>query len=248
MTVRVPKLAYAAVWLAGLALVWQLLPAPMPSLGDIARAFPGLWERGLVEALSTSLSLNLEAIALSSVIALAVAYATVLPAMRPIASGLSKLRFSGLVGWSFVLAVIAGGGHELKLWLLVFGMTPFAITQMASLVADIPRERFEHARTLGLPRWRIAGEVVVLGTADAALEAIRHNAAMGWMMLTMVEGLVRSEGGVGVMMLDANKHLQLDAVFALIATVLAVGVIQDYALGWLRRAVCPYASLVVERS
>jgi NitT/TauT family transport system permease protein len=76
----------------------------------------------------------------------------------------------------------------------------------------------------------------VLGTADAAVEAIRQNAAMGWMMLTMVEGLVRSEGGVGVLMLDANKHLQLDAVFALIATVIAVGIVQDYAFGWLRRA------------
>jgi ABC-type nitrate/sulfonate/bicarbonate transport system permease component len=49
-------------------------------------------------------------------------------------------------------------------------------------------------------------------------------------------------------MLDANKHLQLDHVFALIATVLAVGVIQDYALGWLRRVLCPYAALVAERS
>ena len=90
-------------------------------------------------------------------------------------------------------------------------------------------------------------EVVVLGTADRALEALRQSAAMGWMMLTMVEGVVRSEGGLGAMMLNENKHLQLDAVFALIFVVLIVGVAQDWALAWLRRTVCPYAELATER-
>jgi len=242
------RLIYSIATAIAFALVWQAMPAPMPTPAETARAFATLWQRGLFDELGTSIVLNLEAIAVSSAIALVLAYATVVPAMRPLATGLSKLRFSGLVGWSFVLAVLVGGGHELKLTLLVFGMTPFALTQMTAIVAAIPREQFDHARTLGLPAWRVACEVVVLGTADATLEAIRQNAAMGWMMLTMVEGLVRSEGGAGVMMLDANKHLQLDHVFALIATVLAVGVIQDYALGWLRRVLCPYAALVAERS
>jgi NitT/TauT family transport system permease protein len=81
----------------------------------------------------------------------------------------------------------------------------------------------------------------------AALEELRQSAAMGWMMLTMVEGVVRSEGGLGAMMLNENKHLQLDAVFALIAVVLIVGVAQDWALAWLRRTACPYSELATER-
>ena len=68
-----------------------------------------------------------------------------------------------------------------------------------------------------------------------------QNAAMGWMALTMVEGLVRSEGGIGALMLNENKHLDLDAVFALIGVVLVVGIAQDVALAWLRRTACPYA-------
>jgi NitT/TauT family transport system permease protein len=93
----------------------------------------------------------------------------------------------------------------------------------------------------------VVWEVVIRGTADQALEALRQNAAMGWMMLTMVEGVVRSEGGIGAMMLNENKHLQLDAVFALIGVVLVVGVVQDAALAWLRRTVCPWAELACER-
>jgi NitT/TauT family transport system permease protein len=57
----------------------------------------------------------------------------------------------------------------------------------------------------------------------------------------MVEGVVRAEGGIGTLMIDEQKHLRLDAVFALILVVLAVGALQDHALASLRRAVCPYA-------
>src|SRR5439155_19096577 len=141
----------------------------------------------------------------------------------------------------FVLTLYASGGRQLEEWMLVFGIAPYFATAMVSAIADIPQQRFDHARTLGMSEWRVAWEVVVRGTADTAVETLRQCAAMGWMMLTMVEGLVRSEGGIGVMMIDENKHLQLDAVFALILVVLAVGIAQDRALSWLRRVVFPYA-------
>ena len=48
---------------------------------------------------------------------------------------------------------------------------------------------------------------------------MRQNAAMGWMMLTMVEGISRSEGGVGAMLLNQNKHFHLSAVFAIQLTI-----------------------------
>jgi NitT/TauT family transport system permease protein len=172
----------------------------------------------------------------------------VLPAVRPLVAGLSKLRFTGMVGWGFVLALYARGGHQLALWMLVFGMTPFFLTSMAAVVAAIPRDRFDHARTLQMGEWRVVWEVIVRGTLDQALEVLRQNAAMGWMMLTMVEGIVRSERGLGTLLLNENKHLQLDAVFAMILVVLLVGALQDGALAWLRRALCPAADLVKERS
>ncbi len=67
-------------------------------------------------------------------------------------------------------------------------------------------------------------------------------------MLTMVEGVVRSEGGIGTMLLDQNKHFHLPAVVALVGVVIIVGTLQDFALKRLRRAVCPYADLKSERS
>ena len=35
--------------------------------------------------------------------------------------------------------------------------------------------------------WRVVWEVVVRGTRDQAIDVMRQNAAMGWMMLTMAK-------------------------------------------------------------
>jgi NitT/TauT family transport system permease protein len=169
------------------------------------------------------------------------------PFMRPIATAVSKGRFLGLIGLTFVFTLLLGGGRPLKLALLVFGMTVFFVTSMADVVASIPKETFDHARTLRMGEWRVVWEVVVLGTKDKAIEVLRQNAAIGWMMLTMVEGISRAEGGLGAMLLNQNKHFHLAEVFAVQILILAVGVLQDYGIGALKRLVAPYAALTLER-
>lgn len=247
--VPVPAVAlYAAVSAATFLFAWQVSASSLPRPAEVWAALATLWhDKGLFDHLATSVALNAEAIAWAAGLTFALAYLTVLPAARPLVAALSKLRFTGMVGWAFVFTLYAENGHQLKLWMLVFGTTPFFLTAMAAVVADIPKERFDHARTLKLGEWRVVWEVVIRGTLDQALEALRQSAAMGWMMLTMVEGVVRSEGGIGALMLNENKHLDLASVFALIGVVLLVGVVQDLALGWLRRAACPYADLGCER-
>jgi NitT/TauT family transport system permease protein len=81
------------------------------------------------------------------------------------------------------------------------------------------------------------------GKLDQTLDAIRQNAAMGWVMLSMVEGLVRSEGGIGLLLLTNSKFLNLNAIFAIQLTILAYGILQDYILQWIRTLVCPYVAL-----
>jgi NitT/TauT family transport system permease protein len=232
-----------------LLLIWinspfKVLPQPM----EVFRAFENLWmNQGLARELWTSFMLNVEALALSTLLSLALSYLTVLPFFRPVALAVSKGRFLGLIGLTFVFTLMVGGGRPLKLALLVFGMTVFFITSMASVVLEIPRERFDHARTLRMGEWQVVWEVVILGTADRAIEVLRQNAAIGWMMLTMVEGISRSEGGIGAMLLNQNKHFHIAEVFAIQLTILFVGLFQDYLIGGLQRLLCPYAGLVLEK-
>lgn len=240
-------------WLIGLQLVmlffiWFFSPTVfLPKPREVFQALGEMWQAGLGGELITSFTLNLEAIALSTVLSLLLAYLTVVPFFRPIVTLLSKLRFLSMVGLTFFFTLMATTGHELKLFLLVFSVSVFFVTGMAEVVASIPKERFDLARTLRMGEWRVVYEVVVLGQADKAFEMLRQNAAMGWMMLTMVEGISRSEGGVGAMLLNQNKHFHLSAVFAIQITILLLGLGQDYFIGLLRNVFCPYASLTLER-
>jgi NitT/TauT family transport system permease protein len=88
---------------------------------------------------------------------------------------------------------------------------------------------------------------VVLGQIDKAFDVLRQNAAIGWMMLTMIEGMTRGDGGVGAMLLNANKHFYLNAVMAIQITILLMGLGQDWLIGGGKRLFCPYADLAMER-
>lgn len=238
-----------AVQIALALLIWWLSPwAVLPKPPEVFSALGRLWsEQGLGQELLTSVGMNLQALLMTAILSLGLSYLTVLPAIRPIVAAISKGRFLGLIGLTFVFTLMVGGGRPLKLALLVFGMTVFFITSMASVVEEIPKSAFDHARTLRMSEWRAVWDVVILGTMDKAIEVFRQNAAIGWTMLTMVEGISRSEGGVGAMLLNQNKHFHLAEVFAIQILILLVGLGQDYLIGVAKRLLCPWAELTLER-
>lgn len=237
----VQAVAFLAAWTLGDAFS---IPGPYEVLKAIVRLIK---EDGLLYELGGSLRINLEAILLSTCISLGLGYFTVLPVARPIVELCSKARFFSLTGFITVFTFAFGGGHWLKVSLLTFGMSVFFVTSMASVVASIPKSEWDQSRTLRMGDWRSVWENVVLGKADEAFEMLRQNAAIAWMMLTMVEGLVRSEGGIGGIMLASAKYRQFDAVFAVQIVVLLVGIAQDQGIAYLKSLLCPYASLILER-
>jgi NitT/TauT family transport system permease protein len=232
--------AALALWTFGVS---SLIPTP----AAIARAWVDMMFRGdLASELAASTTLACEAVAITFAISLAVSYATVLPFFRPLGQVVSKMRFLSLVGLSFVFTLLVSGGHGLKLWLLVFGMTVFYVTSMVEEIANIPKNEFSHARTLGMGEWRVVWEVIILGRLDRAFEILRQNFAVAWMMITMVEGISRAEGGVGAMLLSQNKHFRLDAVFAIQITIFALGIGIDYLFGVTKGFLFPYSTLTTE--
>ncbi|MGD0910033.1 MAG: nitrate ABC transporter permease [Candidatus Acidiferrales bacterium] len=229
-------------------LIWSFSPSALiPKPGEVLKALGDMWQQGLGAELITSFYLNLESIALATILSLLLAYATVMPFFRPVVALLSKFRFLSLVGLTFFFTLLARSGHELKLSLLVFSVTVFFVTGMADVINSVPKEMFDLARTLRMGEWRVVWEVIVLGQIDKVFDVLRQNAAIGWMMLTMVEGIVRSEGGVGTILLDQNHHFRLAAVFAIQVTILLLGLLQDYGIGIIKNMLCPYAVLTLER-
>lgn len=228
-------------------LVWTFSPfALLPKPEEVLGAFSDLWEQGLGAELFTSFCLNVQAIIVGSVLSLLLAYSATMPFFRPMVSVIGKLRFLSLAGISLVFTLMATSRHELKLSLLVFSISVFFVTSAMDVIACIPREQFDLARCLHMSEWRVVWEVIVLGQFDKMFDVIRQNAAMGFMMLTMVEGIARGDGGIGEVLLDQNRHFRIEAVFAIQIVILATGIFQDYVIGWLKAQCCRYAFMTVE--
>lgn len=241
----VSKIAFIQVLI--LLGIWVMAPQPIPTPQEVLAAWASLLGNGLLWELRVSFVTNLEAILLSAIISIFIAYLTVLPAMRSVATAVASARYFGVTGFVVLFTLSFGAGQGLRIALLTFCIVPFFVSSLVAIVAAIPREEWNHARALRLSPWRSVWEVVVLGRADQALDSLRQNASIGWMALTMVEGLSRSEGGIGVMMLDQNKHFNLASVFAIQGTIFILGVFQDFILAKLRQVACPYADLSLER-
>lgn len=221
----------------------------LPGLRDIWTALADLWwEGGLGPELFTTLRLIGVSLGVSVAISLPIAWASAFRPLRPIAGAASKLRFLGLTGLVFPFTLATGGGFALKVALLAFGMSTFLVTAVARIVVEIPSARLDYARSLGASEARVFWEIVVRGTLDRTLDAVRQNVAMGWATITMVEGIARSEGGVGALLLAENKHFRLAEVYAVLLVVLLVGLLIDLAMGVLANVVCPHARFQSKRS
>jgi NitT/TauT family transport system permease protein len=246
---RQTYLAIAAAWAVLVLLLWLFGPGFFPTPGRVLGALRTLvTEGGLLGELLTSLTLFAEALVIAGLLSMGLAYLSVVPALRPIISALTKARFLSLVGLTFVFTMLVGGGHPLKLSLLVFGISAFLLTSMMDVVQAVPTEKLDHARTLRMGDWRVVWEVVILGQMGLAFDALRQNAAIGWMMLTMVEGIARSEGGIGALLIDQNKHFHLAGIIAIQIVFLVAGFFQDAFLAWLKSVLVPFAALATDRN
>ena len=241
--------AMATIQIVIALFLWMWLPgAIIPTPSDVLSAFGDIWGNGFGQEMITSFWLCIQAIFYTAIISLLISYLTVIPFFRPIGTFVTKGRFLGLTGFTFIFTLIASSGHQLKLLLLVFGMSVFFVTSMLAVIETIPKSEFDYARTLRMSEWRVVWEVVILGRMSEAIDVMKQNFAMGWIMLTMVEGIVRSEGGVGKFLLDSNKHFALAEIFAIQITIFILGLVIDYAIGMFNRVICPYAFLSRERA
>lgn len=231
------------VWFSVVLACWAWFrPEVFPSPVEVLSAFPGLWMNGLAEDLITSLTTLAQATGLSILVALPLSYVSRVPFIFPVATGLTKLRFLSPVAFLTLLLHTLNSGHQVKIGMLFLGLTFWLLTSMLTTVQNIPDAAFDDTRTLKMGEWRGTWYVVVRGTVDSAFDAIRMNTAMGWGMLMMVESLLRSEGGIGVLVANQERHLNFPELWMLLGVSVGVGILLDAGISWLKQNSCPWVT------
>ncbi|MEO8403427.1 MAG: ABC transporter permease subunit [Chitinophagaceae bacterium] len=194
----------------------------------------------LMDNILVSLTLTLKAMLYSIIITLVFSYLSVLPFFKSIALFLVKCRYLTLTGLIFIFTLLTQDGSQLKLSLLIAGIVPFFVTSFLSVIVHINKQEYELCQTLGYNSWQTLYEVVIVGKADQVLEILRQNFAIAWLMITLVEGLSMSEGGIGTLLIKYNKYNDLTNVLALQVVIFMIGIGFDYLLGSLKKWLFPY--------
>lgn len=249
------KLPKTAVWglLAAEAIValiaWELsgeglIPGPVKVGSALVKV---LGSAAFMENFIASLFLTFKGMGISILIALVISYLSLVPLFKPLADLVVRLRYLTLTGLIFLFMMLTQNGGQLKLSLLIFGIVPFFVTSLLSIIADIDRQEQELCKTLRMGPWRTLWEIVIVGRLDQVLDVMRQNFAIAWMMITMVESLSMSEGGLGTMLIKSNKYMDISTVFALLIVIFLVGLFFDWLLGRLRAWLFPYTRLQIAK-
>lgn len=236
------QLAIAIFWVV-IGLGWfelghsKLIPPP-------SKIAVSLWtmvnSAGFYDDLVASLVTTLKAMGYSILITVLIVYSSTIQVFSPLAEFISKCRYLTLTGLVFVFTVISDNISDVKMYLLIFGITPFFVTSFLSTVKCTPPQQIQKGYVNRLGRWGTLLEVIIVGKMDVLFEVMRQNFAISWMMITMVEGYAMNEGGIGTLLIKSNKYLNLAPVFAMLVVIFTMGLLFDVALGQIRRFLFPY--------
>ncbi len=224
--------------------VGGLIPTPGKILESVIKI---LSTSGFYDNLFSSLGLTFKGMGFSILISLIICYLSLIPFFQPIAKFIIKCRYLTLTGLIFLFTLLTSNGHDLKLSLLIFGIVPFFVTSLLSIFDSINIQEYELCKTLRMNNWQTLLEIIIIGRLDQVIEVMRQNFAIAWMMITMVEGLNMSEGGLGTLLIKSNKFIDLGTVFAILIIIFALGVCFDFLLAKIRLWFFPYTNLQLRK-
>jgi NitT/TauT family transport system permease protein len=199
--------------------------------------------KGLLYEMWVSFKLNMEALAYSAIITAVVSYGQVIPIVGVIVRFMEGARLISAMALAFPIMFLIKDPHTAKVVAISFGMIPYLLTGLASAVRSVGESQINHARTIKLGHWGTTWQVIIRGRLFDLIESIRQNFTIGWLMTVGVEAWVRSEGGVGLMIVEQQKYMKLADMFAIMLTIFVVGMLQDQFFRFLQRWLCPYATI-----
>ena len=235
--------------IAGLAFWHFKSDGLIPPPAKVGESFVKLiGSKQLLDDVLVSLGLTMKAMFYSILITLFFSYLSVVPFFNTLAKFLVKCRYLTLTGLVFIFTLLTKDGGQLKLSLLIFGIVPFFVTSFLSVIINIDKQQYDLCQTLGYSKLQTLYEVIIVGKADQVFEMVRQNFAIAWLMITYVESLSQSEGGVGLLLYKYNKYNDLPNVIALQLVIFLLGLFFDFLLGMLRGWLFPYTKLQTQQT
>ena len=113
-----------------------------------------------------------------------------------------------------------------KIAVITIGVVFQLTLLMAADAAAVPKELVEAGRTFGLSRMQVVRRIVLPWSMPAIWDHLRISAGWAWSYLVLAE-LVAGNRGVGYFVIQSQRYLETDRVFAGILFIGILGLLTD---------------------
>jgi NitT/TauT family transport system permease protein len=133
-----------------------------------------------------------------------------------------------------MLFIVFGLGETAKVALIVIGITPFLIRDLADHVTAIPQEQLIKAQTLGASSWQLALRVALPQALPRLIAGLRLSLGPAWVYLISAEAIA-SDIGLGYRIFLVRRYLSMDIIIPYVAWISLLAIVADWLLMQLSR-------------
>ncbi len=110
-----------------------------------------------------------------------------------------------------ILFITMGLGEASKITLIVIGVAPCLIRDVALRVGDLPPQQSIKAQTLGASTWQIVLRVVLPQTLPRLIDSLRLQIGPAFLFLIAAEAIA-SKSGLGYRIFLVRRYLAMDVI------------------------------------
>lgn len=235
------RVLWGTAGVLALGLVWHVWPgnAVVPSLGAVTQGVISATRDGeLVRDAVASLFRVLFGVSIALMLSTALALAaTVFRPTRYLLAGLELIRPIPPLAWTPLAIMVFGIGDSPAVAIVALGaFFPIWLGFLQGLDA-VQDEHVQAARSLGASKRQVIAFVVLPSITPFVLHGLRLGGGLGWFCVVAAEMMGASSGlGYGVQLRSLN--IQMEAVFAYLLAIAALGGLVNVLLRYLEELLC----------
>ncbi len=139
-----------------------------------------------------------------------------------------------------ILFIVFGLGELSKVVLIIFGVAPFLIRDLALAVGNLPAEQMVKAQSLGASTWQLAIRVVLPQIMPRLIEAVRLSLGPAFLFLISAEAIA-ADVGLGYRIFLMRRYLAMDVILPYVAWITLLAFVLDFALKQIAHRAYPWA-------
>jgi NitT/TauT family transport system permease protein len=139
-----------------------------------------------------------------------------------------------------ILFIVAGLGELAKVTLIVIGVAPVIVRDLALRAGELPGEQIIKAQTLGASTWHLVLRVVLPQLWPRLIDALRFCLGSAWLFLIAAEAIASTEG-LGYRIFLVRRYLAMDVILPYVAWITLLAFTMDWLLKTLRSKAFPWA-------